>query len=428
MTCGICIENFNKSSRKLVKCVCNYECCTSCAKHYLLSIKEDAHCMNCKIAWDRNFLVNNFEVKFINTEYKKHREDVLMEREMTLMPSTQIYVEQEIKLEELQKRRKEIKKQIHELCLEDYNISVMINDIRYGIDKNTQRNEFIRKCPNGDCRGFLTSNLKCGICNIWACGDCREVKGLTRDSEHQCNPEIVESIKALDKETRTCPKCSYRIYRIEGCSQMYCSPEFGGCGTAFCWNTGKIETQIHNPHYFEYLRKTNNGFVERNPNDIICGRELDNNFVRMLSSQTYASKKILDITRNIQHIRFMDLPKYTPRDRNQGNLDLRIKYMRQEIDKTKMKVLIQRREKENMKKREITNVINMFINSMIDIIYRYYYEGNSQKYQNAFKLQNIFLKEMNSLREYTNECFKNISNTYKCVELSIHDSFELQIE
>jgi len=417
MTCGICIENFNKSSRKRVKCVCDYECCTYCAKQYLLSINEDAHCMNCKIAWDRNFLVNNFEVKFMNTEYKKHREDVLVEREMTLMPSTQIYVEQEIQLEELQKRKREIKKMIEELFEEDNNITKIIRDIKNDNTKNTDRNEFIRKCPNGDCRGFLTSNLKCGICNIWACGECREVKGLTRDSEHTCNPEIVESIKALDKETRTCPKCSYRIYRIEGCSQMYCSPEFGGCGTAFCWNTGKIEMQIHNPHYFEYLRKTNNGFVERNPNDIICGRELDNNFVRMLSTKSYVTKQILDITRNIQHIRFMVLPKYAPRDRHQGNLDLRIKYMRKSIDKTKMKMLIQRREKENMKKREITNVFNMFINSMIDILYRFYYEVNS------FNLQKVFLQEMNSLREYTNRCFENIFKTYKCSEFYIETNF-----
>jgi hypothetical protein len=198
---------------------------------------------------------------------------------------------------------------------------------------------------------------------------------------------------------------------------MYCSPEFGGCGTAFCWNTGKIETQIHNPHYFEYLRKTNNGFVERNPNDIICGRELDNNFVRMLSNKSYTSNNILEITRNIQHIRFMVLPKYTPRDRHQGNLDLRIKYMRKAIDKTKMKMLIQRREKENMKKREITNVFNMFINSMIDILYRFYYEVNS------INLQNVFLKEMNSLREYTNICFENIFKTYKCSEFYIGTNF-----
>lgn len=415
--CGICIEPFNRV-RKLVKCKCEYECCIVCTKQYMLSGHEDAHCMNCKIGWDRNFLINNFDLKFINNQYKKHREDILIEREMLLMPGTQIHVEREIKLEELNKRKKEIKQQITELKKENDIIEKEIFNMRYSNEKKQEKSQFIRKCPNGDCRGFLSQNLKCGICNIWACGECREVKGSSKDSEHTCDQEILESVKMLEKETRNCPKCSYRIYKTEGCSQMYCSPEFGGCGTAFCWNTGKIEVEIHNPHYFDYLRKINNGHVERNPNDVICGRELNNHFITSLSRKNGVTAKLLDITRNVKHIKYVNLPKYNPRDRNNGNLDLRITYMRQKISKDDMKKLVQRREKDNMKKREITNLLTMFINSMIDILYRYYYDQEPNI--------NTYIKEIQSLRFYTNECFETISKTYKSNELYLCEKFSLK--
>ena len=422
MDCGICIENFNKSARKRVKCSCEYECCRHCAKQYLLSINEDAHCMNCKIAWDRNFLVNNFEVKFINDEYKKHRENVLMEREMTLMPSTQIYVEKEIRLEELQKRKKEIKKMIEELFQEDRNINIMIMDINSSSNKHTERNEFIRKCPNGDCRGFLTSNLKCGICNIWACGDCREVKGLKRDSEHICNPEILESVKALDKETRTCPKCSYRIYRTEGCSQMYCSPEFGGCGTAFSWKTGDIETKIHNPHYYDFLRKVNNGEIPRNPDDIVCGAYNVHSACSDIVSKYYKRRRpasgidVIKIVKNITHMKYVDLPRYVS---NKSNLDIRIKYLKNKIDKDGLKKLLQRREKENIKLREKHDVLTMFIDCIIEILSRYCDDENKNYEQ--------YKNEITYLRNCVNDCFVDISKIYKCEKVIIKPNFTIKI-
>jgi hypothetical protein len=73
------------------------------------------------------------------------------------------------------------------------------------------------------------------------------------------------------------------IYKIEGCAQMFCTE----CHTAFNWNTLRIENGIiHNPHYFEWMRRQNEngGQVERNPNEILCGRELDHHFARAIQT------------------------------------------------------------------------------------------------------------------------------------------------
>ena len=41
------------------------------------------------------------------------------------------------------------------------------------------------------------------------------------------------------------------ISKIDGCNQMWCTQ----CHVAFDWKTGAIQNSVHNPHYFEWLRK-----------------------------------------------------------------------------------------------------------------------------------------------------------------------------
>ena len=401
-SCSICIEPFNQTTRSIIKCKCDYECCQTCAKHYLLNQSQDPHCMNCKVSWDRQFITNNFQAKFINGELKSYRENILFEKELGMMPQTQIHVDNQINVEKLLKENSdmndEIKRLRKKIDTNIYEIDCIKNNVK------SERREFVRKCPNGDCRGFLSTNLKCNICEKWACGDCREVKGDKRNSEHTCNQDTIDSIKTLEKETKECPKCSYKISKINGCNQMYCTPEYGGCGTAFDWVTLKIETKIHNPHFYEYMRKQ--GTIQRETNDIVCGRELDNYFSNELAKKLDYNKYIhlFFVIILINHTRQVDLPKFRPSTR-EGNLDLRISYMRNKINAETFKKEIQKREKDNNKKQEISNVILMFIQCITDIFYRLYDDVKS--------VDTIEL-EIENLRIFTNECLFNISKSYKC--------------
>jgi len=444
MSCNVCVESFNKTNRSKIECKCGYECCRMCVKTYLLSSVSEPHCMSCKVSWDRKFLANNFEKNFMNKNYKEYRENLLFEKELALMPMTQPHVEKVITENKLKKEAQEIINQIYADSLLDGKLNLQtvimafysqtsnfqiknwekqgrlvvineeLNQLKTSISKDIEKNKFIRQCPNNECRGFLSSSLKCNLCGIWCCADCHEIKGDSKNSEHTCNPEILESVKMMEKDTKPCPKCATMIFKIEGCDQIFCVE----CHTAFSWKSLKIETgEIHNPHYFEYLAKKN-GSVERNPMDIICGREVDNYFthdlIREMTGRVVYSyhQQITKICVNIIHIRSVEMPRFT-NNRIQDNMDIRIQYMMNEITKDKFKFLLQRREKSYEKNSEILNVLTTFAHCMTEILYRYYAELKYQETNYDTVTPKIF-HEIYNLVKYINECFVDISDTYKC--------------
>lgn len=450
--CGVCIESFNKSNHYKIVCNCGYECCRSCVKTYLLSSIEGVNCMSCKRPWTRKFMAENFEKSFMSKVYKEYRENLLFEKELALLPMTQPHVERAITEEKLKNEAVDIINQIYDgrgITIKNLNLNTVVltyytqnNDFQIkhwnkqgrliqiqeelsklknadpSVDK--EKNKFVRQCPNNECRGFLSTSWKCNLCGIWACPDCHEIKGDQRDSEHTCKPEILESVKMMEKDTKPCPKCATLIFKTEGCDQMFCLE----CHTAFSWKTLKIETgTIHNPHYFEYLAKKN-GSIERNPMDVICGREIDAIFVHDLMREmngkvAYSyNQKISNICMNIIHIRSVEIPHFT-RNHIQDNMDIRIQYMMNKITKEKFKMLLQRREKNNEKNTEICNILATFVNCMTEIIYRYYM---SLKFQQTYydTVTNRIYNEIVNLVNYINECFDDVAETYKCKNHSLN--------
>lgn len=123
------------------------------------------------------------------------------------------------------------------------------------VKKPGEKRTFTMKCPVPECRGFLNTQYKCGLCNRSTCPHCLNLysEGDEEGRKHICKEEEKESVKEIKKNCRNCPSCGMSIFRIEGCNQMFCT----GCNTAFDWATGRelVSNQIHNPHYSEYLRK-----------------------------------------------------------------------------------------------------------------------------------------------------------------------------
>jgi hypothetical protein len=230
-------------------------------------------------------MVNNFTMKFVSKDWKEHRERVILQKERALLPTRQPVAEMVKRKDQITKECNTVLEQINNLRRLHFNLMNEKNQIDRRIQlgpaadgtatgARRENTTFVRPCPNteANCRGFLSTQWKCNLCNMWTCKDCHEMKGTTQDTPHVCNADNLASAKLIDAETRACPKCGARVYKISGCNQMFCT----ACNDcAFDWVTGRIETVIHNPHYYEFQRQRNAGQAPRVPGDILCGREVD---------------------------------------------------------------------------------------------------------------------------------------------------------
>lgn len=370
--CNICCEKLNKGHRKEVKCpYCDFICCLSCFKRYLLD-STDLDCMSCHKELSLNFIKETTPKNFHNGEYREKRAKDLLSKEKSLLPSTQPFVErllEQKKNEEELKNLLLIQKQLQENLKNVKNrVSVLrdrIHEYVFCSDdmKDKEKNKFIMKCPTDECRGFLSEKWKCGTCNIDVCNKCREIK----ENEHNCDTDTLETVKLLEKDTKPCPNCAVPIHKLEGCDQMWCIE----CKTPFSWKTGRIvKGVIHNPHYYEWQRKMNNGVAPRVPGDNPCN---DIDGLPSLPDITYSlhvSKQRFKYTHNAhrlaRHIKHVVLPMYQTDDLT-DNRDLRIKYLIKDINEDEWISLLKKRQKKIEKNKDIYQVLEMFVSTLEDI-------------------------------------------------------------
>jgi len=218
-TCDICVEKFNQSFRCPVKCeYCDFKACRECCERYIL-MESEAHCMasGCARPWTHEFVSKTFTKKFVTQDLKLHREKVLFDKQRALLPATQPLVENILKREDYMRRINAANEVVNQARRDMNKIqSEYFAFINRGKGDN-ERATFIRACPSPDCRGFLSSQWKCGICNLWTCPTCHEIKGADRDGEHVCDPNNVATANLLNADTKPCPKCGEGIFKIDGC-------------------------------------------------------------------------------------------------------------------------------------------------------------------------------------------------------------------
>jgi hypothetical protein len=375
----------------------------------------------CGREWTRAFLVKSFTKVFINQKLKEHRENVLFDQERALLPATQLIVEQIIAREKVKEEIDEVSKEIEILYRKRGELYMKMNRIQNprNNDESTRR-QFVRSCPSENCRGFLSTQWKCGLCEKYTCPECNVVKGPTRDVEHTCHPDDVATTQLLKKDTRPCPKCGFGIFKIDGCPQVWCTL----CHTAFDFNTGQIETRVHNPHYYEWIRR-NGGEVPRDPQDRPCGghQQIDYAFIRETAiyiREKRISKEIdhylMSFIRSIEHLRGYEVLRYRV-DPVLNNQQLRIQYMRNNLEEDEFKIQLQRENKKYEKKREIFELLQMFINVSTELLLRYHTDLRERSTEELQQLP--IMEEIHGIIRYVNECLEAISNTYGSKKMEI---------
>lgn len=446
--CTICAENYNKKRRAKITCMyCHMEACAQCCQTWILS-ETVPKCMNndCNREWTQKFLSEQFTAAFLSKQFKPHREQVIFDQERALLPATQVLVETRIQGERISEEIIAIQAEIYQLAHRRQDLRARQYRIQHPEqfrDDDTipanERRAFVRACPAPDCRGFLSTQWKCGLCEQWTCPHCNELKGGGRDDdEHVCQPDNVASATLMRQDTKSCPTCGVGIFRIMGCDQMFCTQ----CHTAFCWRTGRIETNIHNPHYFEWLQRqrTNGGggeegaagVVPRNPMEIRCGRLIDMHFIRGLRRELTTKRAMVDeykelsgavigICRSLTHLYMVELPRFRV-DPVLNNQELRIKYMRNQITEEKFKTQLQRDNKKYRNKREIFDVIHMVNQMCTDILYRFLDDVQRPEWNYDYGI----VEEIQPLLVYANECLVEIGRTYHSVPWMFTGELELK--
>ena len=477
MECQICTNTTSIVKRKSIKCMyCDFEACLECCKTYILE-QPIPQCMNmkniCSREWTRKFLSANFPQSFLSTKYKTHRENVLLEQERALFVETQPYVINQIEIEKSYEEITKVSKEISNLN-KIYD-SLLVKHRQLSNKKTHEREQYVRSCPKDECNGFLNQQWKCGICETKYCKDCHqpidivekntppstprpspipeneggiwfsiiepnpdEEKNENIDTNefvkttaiHVCNENDLATAKLLEKDTKPCPKCNMGIFKIDGCNQMFCTK----CNTAFDWVTRKImNVNIHNPHYFEWLRRQEPDNITTPPvtnaNECPVFTEITNETSRAIivlirSKQNINETKkeklindVLVVCRHILHIRQVIMPVYTY-DYVERNRKLRILLMRNKISENNFKIQIQKNDKKYAKSQEIYNVLQLLTTTTSDIILRYMESLRLSPKVFTEETELIF-KEIEPIVKYANDCFNEISLTYKSKRLRV---------
>ena len=158
---------------------------------------------------------------------------------------------------------------------------VIIDFFNQNIILENKKIKKIGKCFNNNCDGDVykyKNQIICDTCNSIFCIKCfkqiypkileiynkdkdiiEEVDNyyyLTYDknlrkNKHNCNVDDINTVKLLTENVKNCPKCSFPIYKSDGCDHMWC-PE---CQTMFNWSNLQITKTTTNPLYFEWVRQ-----------------------------------------------------------------------------------------------------------------------------------------------------------------------------
>jgi hypothetical protein len=364
----------------------------------LCLVANDTRCVGCNA--EDEIDLDNIEFVLTKTFYTKFFKPKNRRQNKPEMENFRV------KTNEAVRAKLAINQEIVSLCLDLY-------QVRNGLDFNANRvvtatvvkeeKKFIKKCPDSECRGFLSTAWKCGICSEFFCPDCHAKKNSKTDEEHVCDEAEKATVALLKTDSKPCPGCNGMIHRYTGCSQVWTPC----CKIAFDWNSGKIVgkgERIHSPEYYDYMRRNNNGVVPREVDDNPCGGVVTYWELRPLLRLRTDDKlgRYHQLMEHVNNFTIPTLPRVVGEfERN----DLGISYLVSDIDENGWKATLKKRIKKDEKNNHIFHILNMFVNVMNDF------------FRNLLTNRDFeaFFTNADRVIAYTNEQIEKINKRYGSV-------------
>jgi hypothetical protein len=307
------------------------------------------------------------------------------------------------------------------------------------------RLEIVCPCPSETCRGIVCTNYVCQVCDLKICHKC-----LTVDHSGPCRDTDVESATYVLQSSKPCPTCAARIYKIDGCSQMWCTQ----CHTAFDWNTLQVQKNvtIHNPHFYQWMHTQDLG--DEGPRFNNCDELPD---IRHLYRHLRLSFNGLDTSnfvkfhrrcsrtlRACNHVMAVEVPRWeNPQlepldDLEHGpfeyrqlrevystdfmqHFDIRIKWLNKELSDQQFEGVLHRRYKARVLNARVGQTCRLMVTVCIDIFHRLLRENDMDTWE-SYDLQ------FRNIVEYADSCVDRICTVYKSKRSSRHPNFSALID
>jgi len=450
--CSVCTLVYTKQVRKKIVCpYCHQSACMSCQKQYIMSSVHTAHCMFCKVEWNDDFMKDMFTSAWLTQEYAAIELNQLWEAEKARMPQTALIVERSKLINKFLHEKYEIAEFIDNLYVMCYDLHRRFHAHQFDFErfyrhievwnqlpktielncvkdipseqfqalfpdmysqstvKEPKRAQFVKPCPAENCKGFLSTGWKCGFCDTKVCPSCHVIK--QEDQEHVCKPDDIATAQMIAKDSKNCPKCGVSIFKIDGCSQMFCT----NCNTGFDWKSLQIINKgIHNPHYFEWLNKTRNETNTAAQQPQVCNQNVLEfwSFAQNYRSvmQAHMLTYVGSLIRYVLHVQHLYQQPPAP-----NNEDLRLKYLNNQITEQRFKQLCLSRQKQFRFHQARFYAAEMLVTAATGIISQIPSHTDSQWFHinTTTKIQDGIKKQTEDLIKYYNDCIYQIHVRFK---------------
>jgi hypothetical protein len=377
------------------KCRCDFTICRECARRF--ACESAPGCPACQLAWNMSEKCRLLGVTFFSTTFRASRQEKLYLHESQYFEATLPLVERERTRRRLRHRLREVQDGLrsndHTLLGEYRDITRQLWALQSA--PPAQPKSAVVRCAN--CAALVDQRTgACAHCGDATCLRC----GERTDGAHVCNPEVLASVEAIQRDARPCPRCGAPSVRTEGCPVMWCAC----CHVFWHWDSRQIIAGRvpHNPDHRAWI--SSGGTMQREMGDVPCGGVPEGEVLHQALLRTVAHTQSLAVMEVLTATEAV-LRGQVLRYRNTETEDyetMRIRHLIGDLSRKRYAQMLERSERIQEYRRDVGAVLAAYVLASTDVLQRFAYSDAPH-----------VLGELRKMRDLTNEAFHGVSAIHK---------------